>query len=460
MKTPIKLDIETGTEWLLPAAKRWLEQAKKAMRTQLGAKVFDLPTGEKVTINWRPEQEYIRIKGQGRCAGYTTWGSPAHHIKFYLEPSDTGYTDSDAVYVEDGGGSAVSLPDTGSIVFIPDVPALMFFSGDDVVMLRSGTVNIGGADVTRVVAARKSMAILRGIASGSVSKYPDHYAPGLLEVDFVSVYNPNQFTYPNLTSPSYANINRITAASFLSGTAESYTLNGHDGFQVTQPGEKLHVIGYKFDGLANDGSGGLLRWGRGFSFYDGAVQVFEAPVGSWSGFGVSGIIGYKQDIPAATYMDGYYLYTLSGVGEITLSAAHINLIDWATTLSGSSSTSISDPALNAHLLTHITDTGDAVYYTLSGYVAEFVDGVNLPLAGFVTSTDTVAHMALSAAEVESGLPGYYYIKNFSSSVEYPQTATNIQTAEQFLIQAPELCGHPEFSSAATNPIGIRRMHYA
>lgn len=63
MKTPIKLDIEAGAEWLLPAAKRWLEQAKRAMRTPLGAKVFDLPSGEKVTVQWRQGLDYVRISG-------------------------------------------------------------------------------------------------------------------------------------------------------------------------------------------------------------------------------------------------------------------------------------------------------------------------------------------------------------------------------------------------------------
>lgn len=65
MKTPIKLDIEPGAEWLLPAAKRWLEQAKRVMRTPLGAKVFDLPSGEKVTVQWRQGLDYVRISGAG-----------------------------------------------------------------------------------------------------------------------------------------------------------------------------------------------------------------------------------------------------------------------------------------------------------------------------------------------------------------------------------------------------------
>lgn len=61
MKTPVKLDIEAGAKWLLPAAKRWLEQAKRVMRTPLGAKVFDLPGGEKVTVQWRQGLDYVRI---------------------------------------------------------------------------------------------------------------------------------------------------------------------------------------------------------------------------------------------------------------------------------------------------------------------------------------------------------------------------------------------------------------
>lgn len=78
MKNPIKLDIEPGTEWLLPVAKRWLEQAKRAMRTPIGSKVFDLPTGEKVTINWRQGVDYVRIGGVSGVFGgnYETLGAP------------------------------------------------------------------------------------------------------------------------------------------------------------------------------------------------------------------------------------------------------------------------------------------------------------------------------------------------------------------------------------------------
>lgn len=61
MKPPVKLDIDQGGEWLLPAAKRWLAEAKRLTKLPFGSKVFPLPSGEKVTVNWRQGADYIRI---------------------------------------------------------------------------------------------------------------------------------------------------------------------------------------------------------------------------------------------------------------------------------------------------------------------------------------------------------------------------------------------------------------
>lgn len=60
LPSPIKLDIEPGVEWLLPAAKRWLAQAKKIGRS-VGSKVFLLDTGERASVTWGPSLDYIRI---------------------------------------------------------------------------------------------------------------------------------------------------------------------------------------------------------------------------------------------------------------------------------------------------------------------------------------------------------------------------------------------------------------
>lgn len=56
---PTKLDVQPGGEWLVPAAKRWLEQAKLAMG-RVGSKVV-MADSATVTLAWGPALDYIRI---------------------------------------------------------------------------------------------------------------------------------------------------------------------------------------------------------------------------------------------------------------------------------------------------------------------------------------------------------------------------------------------------------------
>lgn len=69
---PVKLDIDSGAEWLLPVAKRWLAHGKSVVG-RIGSKFCTLPGGEQVTLTWTPWLEYIRIKAIaiGKIVGFS-----------------------------------------------------------------------------------------------------------------------------------------------------------------------------------------------------------------------------------------------------------------------------------------------------------------------------------------------------------------------------------------------------
>lgn len=482
MKNPIKLDIEAGAEWLLPAAKRWLEQAKRAMRTPLGAKVFELPSGEKVTVQWRQGLDYVRISG-GACPGYTVWVKDGlvTHVKFSLEPSSAPPADAYEVYMEDGGGS-VPIPTVSNTLFIPDLPGIMFFSGDYVVLFHRGATSIDGIDTTRTLGKRMPKTALRGSTSGLItSSGVDHVGVNLYEIDTTYLPDSPPDYSCGRSVQSWARIISVYPSQVLNETVASVSeIHGYDSFvasAASYPSDKNYIFAGRYDrgcdiasppGLNNSES-------YGFGVYSpGGEQIFYAPKGSWLGWGVSRIVGFKGDTPALTYINNY---TRGAVGCYSYSTTEtINSIDWVLSLAGSGSsfndgTSGSDGShclggtgyvSDYRTLMYINDAGDVAYYlsdgatfAIVGYEAVFSDGTKF-VSGLLSSFSfDLARLSLTQAEIDGGTNGYYYVTPVSG---YPKTATNLVTGEEFEIVQPEECWSKYTGVAVgTDPVGTPRI---